>query len=79
MSCFVRHRKLILQEAGRPIDAIPILHPIERMEKWANRLQLSYPVFGCLAIPGSLNARTVNLFSIPPGKNSGAEARAFGS
>ena len=49
------------------------------MEERCNRLQLPFPVVWRLRYQVSLNARTVSLFSNPPGKNGGAEARAFGS
>ena len=49
------------------------------MEERCNRLQLPFPVVWRLRYQVSLNARTVSLFSNPPGKNVGAEARAFGS
>ena len=70
---------MVLQEPSRAIDAVPVLHPIERMEERRNRLQFTFPVVWSLRYQVSLNARTVSLFSNPPGKNVGAEARAFGS
>ena len=48
----IGHGELVLQKAGRAVDAVPVLHAIERMEERGNRLQLSDTVLGRLAIPG---------------------------
>ena len=52
MSRLIGHGELILQEPCRPINPVPVLHAIQRMEERGNRLQLSHPVLGGFAVPG---------------------------
>ena len=76
--CFIGHSKLCAG-SRRGHKSVPVLHPIQRMEKEGQCLQLSTRFLETLRYQASLNARTVSLFSNPPGRNGGAEARALGS
>ena len=75
--CFVeRHHELVLQEAIRPVDPIPLGHDVERVEELCDVLQLADSM---LAAPCdtrlSLNALAVALLIIRLGKISGTSAQ----
>src|SRR5215213_6203203 len=46
-----RHHELILQEAVRAIDSVPLRHQIKRVEELYNVLQLTSTVLGRLEVP----------------------------
>ena len=52
VSGLIRYGELVLQEARWTVDAVPILHTIERLEERRDRLQFTFPMLRGLAIPG---------------------------